>query len=151
MRRNDEPPRLRGVWQNMRQRCLNPNNRQYRDYGGRGITICDEWRDDYPCFREWALKSGYKQGLTIDRINNDGGYSPQNCRWATFKEQNRNKRTNLNITLNGETKCLIEWVEMFGLNYPLVQVRLKKGWPVERALTEPPKRRKAERRRDEST
>lgn len=136
-RRNDEPPRLRGVWTNMRQRCLNPKNRQYKNYGGRGITICDEWINDYSSFRDWALRSGYKQGLTIDRINNDEGYSPENCRWATYKEQSRNTRNNRIITINGETKCLIEWAETLGISYQLVQGRLRNGWPVEKALTEP--------------
>lgn len=132
-----EPPRLRGVWSNMIQRCHNPNNRQYCSYGGRGITVCDEWRNDYPCFREWALKNGYAQGLTIDRIDNNGGYSPQNCRWATYKEQNRNKRSNRNITLNGETKCLSEWAEFFGIGVPIVTRRLNDGWAEEDAFTAP--------------
>lgn len=132
-----EPPRLRGVWRNMIQRCHNPNHPQYCSYGGRGITVCDEWRNDYPCFREWALKNGYAQGLTIDRIDNNGGYSPQNCRWATYKEQNRNKRSNRNITLNGETKCLSEWAEFFGIGVPIVTRRLNDGWAEEDAFTAP--------------
>lgn len=132
-----EPPRLRGVWRNMIQRCHNPNHRQYCSYGGRGITVCDEWRNDYSCFREWALKNGYAQGLTIDRIDNNGGYSPQNCRWATYKEQNRNKRSNRNITLNGETKCLSEWAEFFGIGVPLATRRLNDGWAEEDAFTAP--------------
>lgn len=132
-----EPPRLRGVWRNMIQRCHNPNHHQYCSYGGRGITVCDEWRNDYSCFREWALKNGYAQGLTIDRIDNNGGYSPQNCRWATYKEQNRNKRSNRNITLNGETKCLSEWAEFFGIGVPLATRRLNDGWAEEDAFTAP--------------
>ena len=132
-----DPPRLYGVWQGMLQRCHNPKNRQYKDYGERGITVCDEWKNNYRCFKEWALKSGYKQGLTIDRINNNEGYSPQNCRWATYKEQNRNKRSNRNITLNGETKCLSEWAEFYGLGFPVVSRRLRDGWSEEAALTTP--------------
>lgn len=132
-----EPPRLRGVWRNMIQRCHNPNHHQYCSYGGRGITVCDEWRNDYSCFREWALKNGYVQGLTIDRIDNNGGYSPQNCRWATYKEQNRNKRSNRNITLNGETKCLTEWAEFFGISVFTATRRLNKGWSAKDAFTTP--------------
>lgn len=132
-----EPPRLRGVWENMIQRCHNPNNRQYSNYGGRGITVCESWRDDYSRFKEWALENGYAQGLTIDRINNDDGYSPQNCRWATYKEQGRNRRGNRNITLDGETKCLSEWAEFFGISVPVVSRRLKDGWSVEAAFKTP--------------
>lgn len=139
-----EPPRLRGVWENMIQRCHNPKTRQYGYYGGRGIAVCDEWRDDYSCFREWALKNGYKQGLTIDRINNNDGYSPQNCRWATYKEQGRNRRGNHNITLNGETKCLREWSETVGINVSVISRRLRDGWSVESALTTPTKKRKTQ-------
>ena len=99
--------------------------------------MCEEWRDDYFSFREWAVNNGYKQGLTIDRINNNEGYSPQNCRWATYKEQNRNKRSNRNITFNGETKCLREWSETVGLSVPTFSRRLHDGWSVETALTTP--------------
>ena len=132
-----EPTRLRGVWANMIQRCHNPNNRQYSNYGGRGITVCESWRDDYSHFKEWALKSGYAQGLTIDRIDNNDGYSPQNCRWATYKEQSRNKRSNRNITFNGETKCLREWSETVGISVPTISRRLQDGWSIEATLTTP--------------
>lgn len=92
--------RLYGVWHGMKARCNNPNNKRYSQYGGRGIKLCSEWNDDYSAFRTWALKNGYdpnapKGKCTIDRINNDLGYSPENCRWITNDEQQKNKRNRL--------------------------------------------------------
>lgn len=88
----DSGSKLYYVWAEMIQRCTNPKHRRYEDWGGRGITICQEWQNDYSAFKEWALSNGYEEGLSIDRINNNKGYSPDNCRWATVKEQNLNKR-----------------------------------------------------------
>lgn len=84
--------RLYRIWRGMKQRCLNPNYHSFPEYGGRGITICDEWIDDFPQFYEWSIANGYRDDLTIDRMDNDKGYCPTNCRWATRSEQNSNQR-----------------------------------------------------------
>lgn len=115
-------------WKAMKCRCYNPNHTFYKNYGGRGITICDEWKNDFMCFYEWASQSGYKKGLTLDRIDNNKGYSPQNCRWVTRKEQGRNQRTNHKITINGETRLLCEWEEISGISSKNIIKRLRRGW-----------------------
>ena len=89
--------KLFNVWVSMRQRCSNPNNPEYKNYGARGISICEEW-NDYERFKEWALSNGYEEGLSIDRINNNEGYRPGNCRWATLSMQNSNRRSFTNKT-----------------------------------------------------
>ena len=126
--------RLYRIWTAMKQRCCNPKAHSYSRYGGRGITVCDEWMCDYKAFYDWALASGYQDDLSIDRIDNDKGYSPDNCRWATSKEQNRNRRINHNITINGETKTLAEWCEQYDISHKTVRSRLQLGWLPEEAL-----------------
>ena len=97
-----EPWKLYQVWANMRQRCSNPNARSFKDYGGRGIYICAQWLDNFTQFRDWSLANGYADGLTIDRIDNDGPYSPGNCCWVTGREQSRNKRTTRSVEFRGQ-------------------------------------------------
>ena len=119
----------------MRDRCYNTNRSQYTDYGGRGIVVCQEWLDDFMNFYNWAIDNGYKDGLTIDRINNDGNYEPDNCRWVDSKTQQRNRRNNRNFTYQGETHCLKEWCEILGLRYNTVVNRIHKShWTIEQAL-----------------
>lgn len=132
-----ENHRLFGIRKGMIDRCCNPDSKRYMDYGGRGITICHEWMDDFDNFADWAKENGYELGLTIDRIDNNGNYEPHNCRWITKKEQNRNKRTNVMIEYHGETKPLIVWCEQLGLRYDPTHNRLEKGWSVEDAFNTP--------------
>jgi hypothetical protein len=96
--------RLYKVWMGMRWRC-----RCHPDYAGRGIEVCRRWEADFTAFKRWSLAHGYRPGLSIDRRNNDGNYTPRNCRWATQKEQTRNTRRNLWVTAFGETRCVTDW------------------------------------------
>ena len=130
--------RLYRIWIGMKTRCYNQNCRGFVQYGNRGITVCDEWRSDFSAFREWAIKNGYSDELTLDRVNNNEGYSPDNCRWATPKEQNRNRRDNRLLTLNGDTKPLAEWAEIAGMNIPTLHKRVVKlEWSLEKSLATP--------------
>lgn len=127
--------RLYKTWQGMKKRCYNKTSRCYKDYGGRGIKICSEWKDDFMAFYNWSMINGYAENLEVDRIDNNKGYYPNNCRWATRKQQNRNTRQNRYFTYNGETHCLSEWCEILGLNLNTVTSRLyKQNWTISEAL-----------------
>jgi len=130
--------RLYAVWDSMRQRCNNPQNKAYKNYGGRGISICSEW-DDFTKFREWAYATGYDDDAprgvcTLDRIDVNGDYCPENCRWATAKEQGRNRRDTPYYTLGDETHDLKTWAEITGIKYETLWARHKRGWDAARAL-----------------
>ena len=130
--------RLYNIWNSMRQRCNNPNNHAYHNYGGRGIEICKEW-DDYNVFREWAISNGYDEDAprgqcTLDRIDVNGDYSPENCRWATMLEQGNNKRGTICIEYNGVSRTITEWSEITGLDRTTIHKRYKKGLPPEEIL-----------------
>ncbi len=121
------------AWSGMIARCTNPRKARAADWIGRGISFCDHWRD----FSAFLADMGEKpDGLSLDRIDNSKGYSPENCRWADTKTQNRNKRSNRLITFSGQTKTVSEWADETGLGHALY-LRLHNGWSVERALTEP--------------
>ena len=115
--------RIYWIWQGMKGRCYNPNDARYDHYGGRGITVCEEWRDDFKAFYSWALENGYTDELTIDRIDNDKGYFPENCRWADRETQSRNRSVNINIKIGNATKTLSEWCEIFELDYKTIHAR----------------------------
>ena len=128
--------RLYYVWVEMRQRCQNLRHPHFTLYGGRGISVCEEW-SRFEAFSEWARRAGYKSGLTLDRIDCDGGYSPRNCRWVTQRTQCNNQRRNKTITYRGRSQSLSMWARELGLNYYTLRSRLRVGWPVERALETP--------------
>ena len=128
--------RLYHVWLSMRERCHNQNHKHYSRYGGRGISVCDEWAD-YSVFREWALSNGYSDNLTLDRVNNDSDYNPENCRWATRKEQANNRCSNRIITVDGESHNIQWWVEKTGLPRHVVDGRVRRGWDDRRIITTP--------------
>ena len=130
------------TWVNMRKRCNDSNATGYENYGGRGIKICDEWNNDFEIFYNWAIKNGYKKGLTIDRINNNGNYEPNNCRFVDYYIQGSNKRNNHFITINGETKTLFQWSRLYNIDPSLILCRIKRGWTEQDAITKPIKRRR---------
>lgn len=125
------------IWETMRLRCGSPNNKKYYMYGARGITVCEEWVNDFLAFQKWSLDNGYAKGLTLDRRDNNMGYSPANCRWVSRKCQQRNTRRNIYITYKGKTQTLIEWCEELSLNYKTVNNRIARGWDSIQALTTP--------------
>lgn len=131
------------IYNGMKQRCFNNNNPDYKNYGARGITICDEWlgEDGFVNFYNWAMDNGYNDSLSIDRKNNNGNYCPENCRWIDKKTQQNNTRFNKKITYNGETHTYAEWEEILdnGVSQTDMSHRIKRGWNIERALLTPKK------------
>lgn len=130
--------RIYHTWQSMNARCSNPNHKNWPRYGGRGIRVCDEWRD-FIAFHSWAIKNGYAENLTIERINNDRGYCPENCCWATIATQSRNKSSNHFVTAFGETRVLKDWLNdsRSVVNPGTARHRFKKGWTMEDAILTP--------------
>ena len=121
------------TWTAMKTRCLNPNASNYHLYGSRGITICPEWIDSFEAFYA-DMGPRPSPDYSIDRIDNDGPYSPDNCRWATQQEQRRNSRQNVMLTYNGRTMCVVAWAEQLGLGCDAIRYRLRHGWPTEKVL-----------------
>lgn len=142
--------RLVSIHSGMKYHCNNPKYREYKNYRGRGMTVCEEWNNServntgghnnpskgFFAFQQWALTNGYKDGLSLDRIDNSKGYSPENCRWVTAKVQNNNKRSNILITYKGVTKTLKQWSDELHINYMKLFQRLNRlHWSVERAFS----------------
>jgi hypothetical protein len=135
--------RLYYIYQSMKQRCNDKNHHAYKDYGGRGIVVCNEWMA-FNAFYDWAIKNGYREnaGLSIDRINVDGNYCPENCRWAIIDTQANNKRSNKYFELNGEHHSIAEWAKILGGSASLIHARLRKGWSIEKALSIPVRKKR---------
>jgi hypothetical protein len=139
--------RLYNIWKKMLDRCYNKKNNRYLRYGGRStapITVCEAWHD-VTTFFEWALANGYKDNLTIDRIDTNGNYCPENCRWADDIRQANNRRTSHVITIHGEALTIAEWERKFGYKAHFIQNRLKNGWSEYDAVMTPPKNTKKDK------
>lgn len=131
--------RLANIWCLIKKRCLNEKDKIYKYYGAKGITICNEWKNDFKVFYDWAINNGYEDNLSIDRIDVNGNYEPNNCRWVDKKTQTRNTTTNKYYTYKNETHCIGEWAEIYNIRRGTLWDRLNKGWSIERALTTPVK------------
>lgn len=129
--------RLYSIWKSMKTRCSNPNFTHYKDYGGRGISVCCEWKPDFLGFYNWAMSSGYDDTLTIDRIDVNGNYCPENCRWAETVEQLYNRRNTVLYDYGGQSLTIRQLSEVSGIAEKTMRDRLKSGWSVERAVSQP--------------
>lgn len=136
---NGRHTRLYSVWITMKQRCYNNNATDYENYGGRGIVVCETWRDSFEEFKMWAYENGYDENAskgicTLERKDVDGNYEPSNCKWTTMKEQSNNKRNNVFISFNGEIKTVSQLSQEYGVKYITLYNRIKRGWSIEKAL-----------------
>lgn len=129
--------RLYKIWNHMINRCYNPKDQAYKNYGKRGISVCAEWKNDVSSFYCWALANGYQDDLTIDRKDNNGNYSPENCHFVNYKIQSNNRRSNHSIKINNETHNLTEWAKIYNIHYSTIIQRLKRGWSEYDAVTTP--------------
>ena len=129
--------RIYRIWRNMLNRCECKSHTEYPRYGGRGITVCSEWKN-FIAFYDWSMSNGYTDNLSIDRKDVNGNYCPENCRWATPKEQSRNTRRNRMLEYNGKVQCVADWEAETGIHRSLIQQRIDRlGWSVEKALSTP--------------
>lgn len=131
--------RLYQIWKGIKQRCYNPNRKEYKNYGARGIIMCKDWKNNYTKFYNWAISNGYNNRLTIERINNNGNYEPNNCKWITLSDQTQNKRNNIILSAFGTTKTCKSWSKdkRCVVEYTTIIKRLNRGWPTEEAIVTP--------------
>lgn len=127
---------LHAVWNTMLSRCNNKNSSSYLDYGGRGISVCEEWHK-YELFEAWAFSHGYISGLTIERVNNEKGYNPENCIWISKRQQARNKRNTRYLSFNGVSKSVLDWSDEVGISTSTIYARIRMGWSIKDALSKP--------------
>lgn len=123
------------IWQDMKGRCTSPKYENYKDYGGRGIKVCDEWLNDPAAFINWGINNGYKKGLWVERKNNDGHYTPENSTFDTPKIQSRNRRSNVWVEHNGKKMIISDWAKEIGISEWLLADRLRRKWPIEKAMS----------------
>lgn len=143
--KNKRIVKLYYIWSSMKKRCFDTENKSYKNYGGRGISICDEWiikKLGYKNFERWALNNGYKEGLSIERIDNDGNYCPENCKWIKISEQANNKRNNIFVYIKDKRFSLKQASNIYNINYDCVRRRLGLGWNIIKALTIPSRKNK---------
>ena len=134
--------KLQNVYYSMKTRCYNTNSKSYHNYGGRGITVCRDWLASFSNFKNWAVKSGYREGLTLDRIDVNGNYCPENCHWISMKAQQNNKRTNIRLTYKGRTLTLSEWADVLGIPYDCLLTRVRRyGRDTDKVLGVPDRRK----------
>ena len=126
--------KLYRVWGSMKERCQKPQHKSYKNYGAKGINVCEEWSLSFERFYNWAIQNGYKEGLTLDRIDGTKNYCPKNCRWITVKEQNRNYSRNHIVEYDGKEYCLIELAEKVGIPYRTLLYRVNAGYAIENAI-----------------
>ena len=122
-----EERRLYGIWSGMKSRCRNMKEKSYKNYGGRGIDYCEEWNEFAP-FQQWALSNGYANNLTLDRIDNNEGYNPDNCRWVDYTAQNNNRTNSIHLVIDGIDHTLSEWCRISGISYKVAYARYRNGW-----------------------
>ena len=150
VKHGDSFERLYFVWNDIKSRCNNPNDISYKHYGARGIKVCEEWEKDYTAFKSWAILNGYNKNAkrgecSIDRIDVNGNYSPENCRWISSKEQCNNKTNTIFIEIGGIRKTTSEWAELTGLRRDLIYSRYKRGWKGEEIISKPDQHRARKR------
>ena len=129
--------RIYKLWSHVKDRCYCKNNKDYKNYGARGIKVCEEWKNDFMSFYNWSMAHDYADDLTIDRIDVNGNYEPSNCRWVTPKEQARNRRNNKFITYNNETHCISEWAEKIGIPRKCLEHRIRNWSDLDRIFNRP--------------
>lgn len=137
LKRTIKNKRLYGIWQGMKTRCYNTKDKSYSRYGGRGITIQDSWKNSFSIFYEWSMRNGYKDSLTIDRIDNSSHYGEDNCRWVDYRVQNNNKSDNLNLVYNNKPITIERIAEIASLNEKTIRNRINSGWCVDEIIKTP--------------
>ena len=141
--------KLEKAYAHMMERCYNPKTASYPNYGGRGITVCDEWKKDNKAFFKWSIANGYCEGLSIDRIDPNGNYCPSNCRWVTNKVQQNNRRNNIYIEIDGVRHTVAEWADIYGISRYAVYTRIKRlKWDAVKAITTPSLHRGGKQRKE---